>query len=179
MPRYILALVLAAVLAAQAAAGPPVPGERRPVWTDAHVVRQSHTWSCGAAALAALLSVEFGDQMSEQDVLAGLARHTPLDEAMAHNGFSFLALKRFVEARGYQATGYARLQLADLQRLTPLVTPIETNGGLHYVILLDIDDTDVLIADPAAGLRRVPRPRFEEMWPLRAGMAVVIAVRNQ
>ena len=59
---------------------------------DRYVVKQQFDYSCGAAALATLLTHHFGDATSEQDVLKILMAELSKDEQRlkAWRGFSLL-----------------------------------------------------------------------------------------
>src|SRR5206468_3766825 len=37
-------------------------------------------------------------------------------------------------------------------------------GGNHWVVLYDVGEKEARIADPASGLRRVPRAELEKEW---------------
>ena len=36
--------------------------------------------------------------------------------------------------------------------------------GNHWMVLFDVDETQVRVADPALGLRKIPRKEFEQKW---------------
>src|SRR5215218_6175207 len=82
------------------------------------VVVQDYDLSCGAAALATLLTYQHGDPVPEREVARGLiAREEYLEDpelVRGNQGFSLLDLKRFVVGRGYRGLALGRLGLADL-----------------------------------------------------------------
>src|SRR5258706_4158599 len=87
-------------------------------------------------------------------------------------GFSLLDLKRYAEARGFQADGYAGLSLADLEELGPAIVAVNLDGYPHFVVFRARSADRVLIADPAFGNRSVEVEGFEKAWP-KIGFDVV------
>jgi predicted double-glycine peptidase len=120
--------------------------------------------SCGAAALATILTWQQGDPVTEQEVVAGLLKLTTVARVNERHGFSLLDLKRFAEARGYLAFGYGEVTMDDLVRLGPAIVPIRVPGGQHFVVFRGIQDGWVLIGDPALGTRLMPTGAFEDVW---------------
>src|SRR5215207_1935135 len=148
------ALSLAIVLAGAAAAA------REPVRSLLEmrrdkVVVQDFDLSCGAAALATLLTYQHGDPVPEREVARGLiAREEYLENpelVRGNQGFSLLDLKRFVVGRGYRGLALGRLGLADLVGRAPVMTPVRLNGYNHFVVFRGLQDDRVLLADPAWG----------------------------
>src|SRR2546428_10724301 len=45
----------------------------------------------------------------------------------------------------------------------PLPSIVHWEGN-HWMVLYDVDETHVRVADPALGLRKVPRKEFEQKW---------------
>jgi predicted double-glycine peptidase len=132
---------------------------------DAGVVRQGFDYSCGAAALATLLSGS-GDPIREREVL--LAVFSGLsDEAAQHTmrqGLSLLDLKRVAEARGLAAEGY-RVGPETLAQLTrPVLVRIEPYGYAHFAVLRGVRGDRVYLADPARGNVRMSLARFRTIW---------------
>lgn len=130
------------------------------------VVRQQHDFSCGSAAVATLLTYHYETPVKEQDVLL------PMYEkgnraAILREGFSLLDMKQYLDARGFQSDGiYAGLD--DLARVgVPAIVLIEDNGYKHFVVIKGVSKTEVLIGDPAAGLRLYKRTDFEKLWTNR------------
>lgn len=165
--RMALALVVAHGLASSLAASQPSSQSQA-----VQVVRQTFSWSCGAAAIATLLTVKFNDELSEADVLSGLARHTSLEGARTRRGLTLLELKTFAETRGYRVRGLNGVTMSDLSGLAPLIAPVATPDGQHYVVVLHAGNNRIQLADPAAGLRTVDEASFSTEW--RQRMALVI-----
>jgi predicted double-glycine peptidase len=138
------------------------------------VVMQQWDFSCGAAALATVLSFGLGDPVSESRVLDGLARLSDPAVVRRAGGFSMLDLKRFAEARGFRGVGYGALGLDDLARFHWPIVPLRQAGGsAHFVVVVAVDADGVDVADPAFGRYRMATTKFAERW--REGRALVIS----
>jgi uncharacterized protein len=133
-----------------------------------NVVVQNYDLSCGAAALATLLTFQHGDTVSEKEIADQLIRDPRYiaDPLLVRKsqGFSLLDLKRYVERRGYVGRGYGKLELEDLIELAPVLVPIHTKGYNHFVIYRGIIGNRVTLADPAFGNRSMPIEDFKEAW---------------
>lgn len=136
------------------------------------VVRQSWELSCGAAALATLLTYHFGDPVGEQEVIDGLLQYTTRARVEERKGFSFLDLKRYVESRGYLAEGYADLFIEDLASFAPVIVPIKAGENHHFVVFRSAAGGYLSIADPAVGNRQIAVAEFAEIWVHRVVLVV-------
>lgn len=133
------------------------------------VIVQEFDLSCGAAALATLLTYQHGDPVSEQEVARGLIQRQEYlanPELLIFNqGFSLLDLKRYVERRGYEGISYGKMEFGDLVERAPIMTPVSFNGYNHFVIFRGVvGDNRVLLVDPAWGNRTMPIEKFEDSW---------------
>ena len=127
------------------------------------VVRQLHDFSCGSAAVATLLTYHYGHPVTEDAAFATMFAVGD-QNAIQKWGFSLADMQRYMEALGYHADGF-RIPLDKLEEVgVPAIVLITTKGYSHFVVIKGIKDGDVLIGDPAAGLRAIPRPQFEAMW---------------
>src|SRR5690242_10352026 len=72
---------------------------------QANVIIQQWDASCGAAALATLLTYHLGNAVSERAVAQAMLGKTDPLRVKHRGGFSLLDLKRYAEARGFQADG--------------------------------------------------------------------------
>ena len=149
------------------------------------VVIQQYDISCGAAALATLLTYQHGDPVSEREVAEGLIRREEYLKrptlVRVQGGFSFLDLKRFVEARGYEGRGFGHLTVADLRSLAPAIIPVRFDGYDHFVVFRGERNGSVLLADPAWGNRTMPAARLEAAWinsPQLGRLAFVVVRRD-
>jgi len=146
------------------------------------VIRQQLDYSCGAAAMATLLSFFFQDQVAEPEVIGFIFIHgqTPeegLKKYFRRQGFSLLDLKRFAKFRGYQAAGYKEMTLEDLLEFLevdriPVLVPIKPFGYHHFVIVRGIRGNRVFLADPAVGNTTVTIARFLDIWVDGVGFVV-------
>ena len=138
------------------------------------VVVQQWDTSCAAAALATVLTYTFGDPVSEQTVAQGMLRYTAPLRVRYRGGFSLLDMKRYVEERGYRATGFRDLTFDDLVLFEGAIVPLNLHGYNHYVVFKGLEeDGDVWLGDPAFGNRTMSKDRFEDVW--MEGMAFVVA----
>lgn len=129
-----------------------------------HVIRQAYDYSCGSAALTTLLDYFLGRNLEERQVMEGLLRFGEAEKIVERRGFSLLDMKRFVSALGYQSGGF-RAAFDDLDELEhPAIVPIEYAGFKHFVVVREVHDERVFVADPALGNISFTRSRFEEIW---------------
>lgn len=138
------------------------------------VIRQQYDFSCGSAALATLLTFHYDDATSEQAAF-GYMFENGEQEKITRYGFSLLDMKKYLENSGYQADGYS----ADLETLAsvgvPAIALINVRGYRHFVVIKGLENQQVLIGDPALGLRFVKREDFEAMWE----NGILFIIRNQ
>lgn len=129
-----------------------------------NVIRQAYDYSCGSAALTTLLDYFLGRNLEERQVMEGLLRFGEADKIVERRGFSLLDMKRFVTALGYRSGGF-RAAFSDLDDLEhPAIVPIEYAGFKHFVVVRDVYNDHVFVADPALGNISFTRSRFEEVW---------------
>ncbi|MES2818972.1 MAG: C39 family peptidase [Pseudomonadota bacterium] len=129
-----------------------------------NVIRQAYDYSCGSAALTTVLDYFLGRNLEERQVMEGLLRYGEADKIVERRGFSLLDMKRFVSALGYQSGGF-RAEFADLDALEhPAIVPIDYGGFKHFVVVRDVHDDHVFVADPALGNISFTRSRFEAIW---------------
>lgn len=177
MPRRLLFLWPAALLCASLAQAQ----ERVPQMTDiaggsyavpvrtlqqikqAGTLIQQYDFSCGSAAVATLLTHQYGRPTTEREVFEHMYAHG--DQAkIRREGFSLLDMKRFLQTRGFEADGFRQ----PLEKLRdeglPAIALITENGYHHFVVVKGLDRDRVLIGDPASGTRAVPRATFDAQW---------------
>lgn len=135
-------------------------------------VQQGFDLSCGAAALATLLTYEHGDGTSERAVIEGILQRSDPERIRSRGGFSLLDLKRFALSKGYQAFGYGDLRLEDLGDLAPAITPIHLGDYSHFVIVHGMVSDRMLLSDPGYGQRTVSRRVFLRLWRQRIAFVV-------
>jgi hypothetical protein len=172
--RAAAALVAAvAVPAACLASG----GEARAVRSmleirDEQVVRQQWDLSCGAAAIATVLTYQLNDPVSEREVALAMLRHTSPTLVRQRLGFSLLDLKAYAATHGYAVAAYQDMSLDDLDPLAPAITPISAHGLPHFVVYRGRRGGRVLIADPAFGNRTMSEDAFRAVWAHGVGFIV-------
>jgi predicted double-glycine peptidase len=130
------------------------------------IQRQKFDYSCGASALATIGKYYFGDNITEDIVLAILIKQlTPkglLDRQA--NGFSFLDLKKAAGHLGYYAEGVI-LKIEDIAKLKgPVIIPMNDGSTEHFVVLKGIIEDRAYIADPIRGNIRIPVFQLVTQW---------------
>ena len=141
------------------------------------VVVQQWDTSCGAAALATVLTYDLGDPVPERFVAQEMLRRSDPSRVKARGGFSLLDLKRFAESRGYRAAGYAKLDLDQLLSLQAPIVPVEEFGDPHFVVVRGMKDGNLSIADPAFGNRTMRAEQFLRIW--KQGIALAVTRRAE
>jgi predicted double-glycine peptidase len=121
---------------------------------------QQFDFSCGSAAVATLLTFQYGRPTDESSVFK--AMFLAGDQAqITSKGFSLLDMKRYLDASGYQSDG-VRTSLDTLAKVgVPGIALISDHGYRHFVVVKGLDGKRVLIGDPALGARILTRSEFE------------------
>ena len=115
-------------------------------------IEQIDEMDCGAASLG-MICRHFGRKVS----LARIRQlcHTSTD------GTSLKAICRAATELGLAARAL-KVSLRNLSLMPlPAIVHWESN---HWMVLYDVADTYVKVADPALGLRKIPRKEFEGSW---------------
>src|SRR5207249_8024772 len=115
-------------------------------------IMQIDEMDCGAASLG-MICRYFGRKVS-------LARIRQLCHT-ATDGTSLKALSRAATELGLAARAL-KISLRNLS-LMPLPAIVHWEGN-HWIVLYDVDEQFVRVADPAVGLRKFPRREFEAKW---------------
>ncbi len=127
------------------------------------VVRQQYDFSCGSAALATLLTYHYGDPQPEPAVFLGMWREGDRIQ-IQKAGFSLLDMKRYLKERGFDGNGY-RVSLDQIAKTgLPGIAMIETKGYRHFVAVKGVYAGQVLVGDPAFGVRLIPAEEFAAAW---------------
>lgn len=132
---------------------------------DRYVVRQDLDYSCGAAALATLMSYYFGDPTTEQEILDLLdieLADLPEAEQLIKKklGFSLLDLKKVAERKGYQAAGF-EISAAKLREIVaPVIVYVRPLGYHHFAMLRGVSGDQAYLADPIRGNLTMSFTRF-------------------
>jgi ATP-binding cassette subfamily B protein len=115
-------------------------------------ITQIDEMDCGAASLG-MICRHFGRKVS-------LARIRQLCHT-ATDGTSLKALTRAANELGLAARAL-KVSLRNLPTM-PLPAIVHWEGN-HWIVLYHVDQAFVRVADPALGLRKVPRREFEAKW---------------
>ena len=116
------------------------------------LVPQIDEMDCGAASLG-MICRHFGRKVS-------LARIRQLCHT-ATDGTSLKALCRAANELGLAARAL-KVSMRNLAAM-PLPAIVHWEGN-HWMVLFDVDEKYVKVADPARGIRRIPRKEFEANW---------------
>ena len=167
----LLALATAVALPAQAGeirvkAGPgffSVPVTSVKEGRFQNVIKQQYDYSCGSAAIASLLTFHYKQPISEKEVFLEMYEAGDKEE-IQKAGFSLLDMKTYLKRHGIQADGF-KMDIDKFAKVgLPAITLIETNGYRHFVVLKGVNDNEVLVGDPALGVKIYKRAELETMW---------------
>jgi len=129
----------------------------RALWPDPAppCVRQHSEEDCGAACLASIC------RSHGQSIPLAVARHSV---GTSSQGTTLLGLKRGAESLGFNARA-AKADPTMLDELDSLPLPLICHWkGCHWVVLHGLRGQQLLVADPAVGLRSLSRAEFLEGW---------------
>jgi predicted double-glycine peptidase len=126
-------------------------------------LRQQFDFSCGSAALATLLTYQYGLPVDEREVFGFMYQHG--DQAkIRQEGFSMLDMKRYLAARGFQADGFQQPVERLVQEKLPAIVLLSERGYRHFVVVKGVGNGRVLVGDPAMGTRALSMERFRRLW---------------
>lgn len=160
----VIAVVALIFLTAGATAG------ERPVRSllemrQENLIIQQWDNSCAAAALATILTFDKRYPVTEEQVALGMLKQTNPLRVKHRGGFSLLDMKRYLVEQGFESDGFAEMSVDDLAAQVPMIVPIRVRGYDHFVIVRQVNEGDIQIADPGFGNYRMPRSRFTDVWP--------------
>ncbi len=134
--------------------------EMRFIWAFRRTVHQQYDFSCGSAAVATLLTYQYGRPTTEANVFQAMFAVGNRSE-IQREGFSLLDMKRYLDSIGYLADG-VRVPLRTLVRIgIPAIALITDHGYRHFVVVKGADASQVVLGDPAVGRRVMSRRAFE------------------
>jgi uncharacterized protein len=138
-------------------------------------IHQKYDFSCGSAAVATLLTYQYGYPVNEQVAFEQMFIHG--DRAkIRKEGFSLLDIKRFLDANGFEADGF-KVPLDKLeQEKLPAIVLINDKGYHHFVVIKGLRNGRVLVGDPARGTRVIAQDHFMQLW--QNGLVFVIHNRR-
>jgi predicted double-glycine peptidase len=137
-------------------------------------VPQQYDFSCGSAAMATLLTYQYGVAVNEEQIFVRM--FTFGNQAkIRKEGFSLLDMRRYLQSRGFEADGF-ELPLDKLaEEGVPAIVLLNDRGYRHFVVIKGLRNGRVLMGDPARGTRAMPRSRFEALWDNR----VLFVIHNR
>lgn len=128
-----------------------------------NTIRQKYDFSCGSAAVATLLSYQYGYPVDEQAAFVQMYAQGNRQK-IRREGFSLLDIKRYLQSNGFDADGF-QLPLEKLQQeRLPAIALINEKGYHHFVVIKGLRGGRVLIGDPAVGTRSKSVAQFERVW---------------
>lgn len=126
-------------------------------------IRQQHDFSCGSAAVATLLTYQYGRPVTEAEVFRVMYEHGDKAKIQRY-GFSLLDMKRYLASVGFEADGF-EVTLDKLSQVrVPAIALVRENGYNHFVVVKGVRDGKVLVGDPSSGGRIFARADFESIW---------------
>ena len=138
------------------------------------LVRQGWDTSCGAAALATLITYHHQQPVSEAAIALTLLKNTDPDRVRERGGFSLLDLKRYTSAMGYSGRGFGSMTLDDLEDFAlPAILPIRIRGFDHFIVYRKRLGDRIFIGDPAFGNLTLKVAEFEAMWQSKIAFYVL------
>ena len=126
-------------------------------------VPQQYDFSCGSAAAATLLTVQYGYPVTEEEVFVRM--YAQGDQAkIRKQGFSLLDIRGYLQANGFEADGFELPLDKLLEQGLPAIVLLNDRGYRHFVVIKGLQSGRVLLGDPARGTRAMSRARFEALW---------------
>ena len=154
------------------------PPQKIVSWTetrDANVIKQQFDMSCGAAALATILSIYYEEQTNEADIM---------DIIGLKSAYSFADLAYAGSEFGYKAIPiYANFDLLTKLKI-PVILYVSNFGEGHFTVFRGTDGHTVWLGDPAHGNVKISKSRFMEKWGVykgaaHTGFALIILKQDQ
>jgi predicted double-glycine peptidase len=138
-------------------------------------IHQKYDFSCGSAAVATLLTYQYGYPVNEQVAFEQMYSHG--DQVKINKeGFSLLDIKRFLAQNGFDADGFKVPIDKLVDENLPAIVLIDDKGYHHFVVVKGLRDDRVLVGDPARGTRVLSRTKFMALW--KNGLVFVIHNRR-
>ncbi|MFG0261324.1 MAG: C39 family peptidase [Novipirellula sp. JB048] len=152
---------------------------RKPVdsWRERktrHVVMQQRDYSCGAAALATVLRYYWGHDVAEATVLDVVEAMLTPEELLerAEEGLTMADVEAAAVKMGYQAmVGTTTIDKLSESKV-PLIIVVNLGGTNHFVVVRDIIDGCVFLADPLRGNLRISIAGLQQVWIQNAILVV-------
>ena len=137
-------------------------------------VRQQYDFSCGSAAVATLLTYQYGIEVDEAEVFRHMYA-TGDQPRIRAEGFSLLDMRRYLASEGFIADGFELPLEKLLEEGLPAIVLLNDRGYRHFVVIKGLRDGRVLLGDPARGTRAMSVRRFRALWDNR----VLFVIHNR
>lgn len=135
--------------------------------------RQQYDFSCGAAALATLLSYHYERPTDEATVFKAMFEVGDR-EKIEREGFSMLDMKKYLASIGLRADGF-RINLDKLAQVgVPAIALVTEAGYRHFVVVKGIRPGLVLVGDPYKGTKVFTRGEYEGISD-----GILFVIRNE
>ncbi len=138
---------------------------REAIGLNVPVVLQGNDFSCGRAALQAILDAH---GVAVDNLALGQALGTDPDDGTQPD-----ALVDLVKSLGLPCEVRDHASLDDLAHAldagAPCICCVQKNGGGHWVTLVDMDEDYVYVMDPLSGMRTIPAADWLRDWHDTAG----------
>jgi len=145
------------------------------------VVQQKLDYSCGAAALATILTYSMKRPISEDQILVMLKQHRHLSglNYLEENGISLRELEHIAKTLGYKA-GWRKILPIHLSKIAPpLIVFTSPEGQSHFSVLVAIYENNVYLADPTLGNIKMSLQDFIAIWaPSSQKYGYALAIEN-
>jgi len=129
------------------------------------LITQQWDNSCGAAALATILTFYKQIPITEEETARGMLRQTTPLRVRTRGGFSLLDMKGYLARIGIDSDGYNNMTLDDLADKTPAIVPLTTKGYHHFVVVRAVTRDGVDVADSSFGNYQLSKAQFNARWP--------------
>jgi predicted double-glycine peptidase len=165
----VTGVLIAMMMGATVVAAQPVRAPAQPP------VAQINRFDCGAAALATVLTLRRGRDVTPRALISGLVL-TDAQQAVVHDrGYSLYELALMARAAGAQAV-VRRLDATSLHQLSlPALVYLSLPTGPHFSVVTEVVGDRVALADPSQGFMVWPRPQFLAAWA-SSGVGYTLAV---
>jgi len=131
------------------------------------VILQGYDYSCGASALATLMTRHLGTPATEVELLNDLGESlTPVELLdRQENGLSMGDLLRLADRRGFETRAFKLDAVTSLRAFNiPLIVHLDYEGYRHFVVLEAIRGDRIFLADPRRGNVRLSVHKFAKQW---------------
>lgn len=110
--------------------------------------------------------------------MEGMMKYGERAKIIERRGFSFLDMKRYLEALGISGNGY-QASIDDLRDLFPQTSsaafiPIDILGLKHFVLLNGVDQQYVYVSSPRFGSIAIPMDNLDIIQGSKLGMTIFI-----